>query len=117
MLEDRYLEGTRLRLRKSTCSASGDVVYKLGQKLPCGPATHRKLTNLYLSQGEHRLLANLPARALCKRRYRIGELVLDVLESGLMLAEAEFASEEEMAGFVPPVWVGEEVSLMPEWPL
>lgn len=116
MLEDRYLEGTRLRLRKSTCSASGDVVCKLGQKLPYGPPTHRMLTNLYLSEGEHALLAALPSRAVCKRRYRIGELVLDVLESGLMLAEAEFASEEEMVSFTPPEWVGEEVTLVPVAP-
>lgn len=102
------MHGTSLRLRRSTCSVSQDVVYKLGQKLTT--PTGRWLTNFYLDEQEYTVLSALPARTLSKRRYRVGPLVLDLLETGLMLAEAEFASSEEMAAFRPPDWVGEEVT-------
>ena len=38
---------------------------------------------------------------------------LDVFEGkfdGLLLAEVEFASEEEALGYIPPEWFGEDVS-------
>ena len=56
-------------------------------------------------------------RRLHKRRHVIphGDLQIevDVYEGdleGLVVAEIEFASEEEARGFEPPDWIGEEVT-------
>ena len=59
-------------------------------------------------------------RRIEKRRYRFGEpsIELDVYAStlsGLVTAEVEFDSEVEAAGFVPPPWLGREVTGRPEW--
>jgi len=57
------------------------------------------------------------ARRLRKRRHLIPhgelEIELDVYEGdleGLVVAETEFASEEEARAFEPPGWIGEEVT-------
>ena len=56
-------------------------------------------------------------RRLRKRRHLIPhgelEIELDVYEGdldGLVVAETEFASEEEARAFEPPGWIGEEVT-------
>jgi CYTH domain-containing protein len=94
-IHDRYIEGTRLRLRDMGSQR------KLTQKEAPSPPDYARtvITNLYLSQAEYDLLTALPARELRKRRYRLGRYSIDVFEGplrGLVLAEAEFASEDEM---------------------
>ena len=93
---DRYLTGTRLRLRSIT--AGGAVTYKLGQKVrpePSSPSIVR-LTNIYLSPDEFEALRTLAGRELRKTRWRSpyagGRLVVDeFIDSlaGLVLAELE----------------------------
>ncbi len=93
---DRYLTGTRLRLRSITAGAA--VTYKLGQKVrpePSSPAMV-KLTNIYLSPDEFEVLRALPGRELRKTRWRSpyagGRLVVDEFVdalAGLVLAELE----------------------------
>lgn len=104
-LTDRYLTGTRLRLRRSV---EGDrTVRKLTQKVPGA------LTTIYLDEPEYEVLAAQPAAVLGKRRYRVPPLVVDVFEgplAGLVLAEAEFESAAEVTAFVPPEWVVAEVT-------
>lgn len=64
------------------------------------------------------LLAKADGNIITKTRYEIPEkdnltIELDVFEGkfdGLLLAEVEFASEEEALGYVPPEWFGEDVS-------
>ncbi len=64
------------------------------------------------------LLAKADGIIITKTRYEIPEkdnltIELDVFEGkfdGLLLAEVEFASEEEALGYVPPEWFGEDVS-------
>ncbi len=67
---DRYIIGTRLRLRRAEGPLG--VVYKLGQKVrddPGDPETVR-LTNMYLSEDEYNALLVLPAAELHKARSR-----------------------------------------------
>ena len=79
--------------------ADGAVTCKLGQKIrddARDPARVR-LTNLYLSEEEHALLATLPAAVLIKTRRRLGPFVVDEFGgslTGLILAEAEVADLE-----------------------
>lgn len=55
---------------------------------------------------------------ITKKRYEIPEknnltIELDIFEGdfcGLMLAEVEFASEEEALSYTPPVWFGRDVT-------
>ncbi len=98
---DRYLTGTRLRLRSVT--TAGATTYKLGQKVrpkPDSPAIV-KLTNTYLSGQEYEVLRALPGRDLRKTRWRsahaAGRLVVDEFSdplTGLVLAELELRPGE-----------------------
>lgn len=64
------------------------------------------------------LLAKADGNIITKTRYEIPEkdnltIELDVFEGkfdGLLLAEVEFASEEEALRYIPPEWFGEDVS-------
>lgn len=64
------------------------------------------------------LLTKADGNIITKTRYEIPEknnltIELDVFEGkfdGLLLAEVEFASEEEALGYIPPEWFGEDVS-------
>lgn len=90
---DRYVTGTRLRLREVRGS-DGSVTRKLGHKvrLSEGPA-EVACTNFYLNEHEWALLAGLPAKLLRKRRHlvhRDGLLVaIDEHEDGTLIAEID----------------------------
>lgn len=89
---DRYLDGTRLRLREVV--EDEQVVRKLGHKvrLKDGPA-EIACTSLYLDDAEWALLAALPARTLRKTRHlveRDGFIVaVDEHEDGTLVAEID----------------------------
>jgi CYTH domain-containing protein len=103
---DRYLVGTRLRLRQA-----GDV-YKLGQKIPTAPDAVA-LTNVYLSRDEYEVFLVLPARELRKRRrfvtwhdHRIA--VDEFTDRDLVLAEVELVADEP---YLPlPPWAVKDVT-------
>ncbi|MFE9428157.1 hypothetical protein ACFYNO_34965 [Kitasatospora sp. NPDC006697] len=104
---DRYLDGTRLRLRLVELRDSGGVELKLTQKVAAdrpGPV-QGLITNIYLSPDEYDRLLALPAATLRKTRYSFPPLGVDVFDAplhGLVLAEAEFDSDEEASAFPPP---------------
>ncbi|AEW97590.1 MULTISPECIES: CYTH domain-containing protein [Streptomycetaceae] len=106
VITDRYLTGTRLRLRQAVL-ADGTRELKLTQKVPIPRpgAVQGLITNTYLSQAEYDLMATLPAAVLRKTRLSVPPLGVDVFDGhlrGLVLAEAEFATDEEARAFVPP---------------
>ena len=92
-ITDRYLTGTRLRLRE-VCDRDGSVTRKLGHKvrLTDGPA-EVACTNLYLDDAEWAVLAALPARTLRKKRHLVeaGDWVVavDEHEDGTLVAEID----------------------------
>lgn len=112
---DRYLDGTRLRLRKQV--VGDDAVFKLTQKVRHdeGDPALVALTNIYLSLQEYEQIAALPARVLTKTR-RVCEFegqlfVVDEFHgrlAGLRLAEVEV--KDLQAPFRLPPWVGEAVT-------
>lgn len=114
-ITDRYLSGTRLRLRRMV-EARGDAAhtyYKFTQKIPGRDAGPGLLTTTYLSREEFDLLAVLPGSTLRKVRYSIPPFGIDVFESplsGLILAECEFEDDASMQSFVPPAWILAEVT-------
>ena len=115
LIEDRYIPGTRLRLRRMTevDRPGGGVTYKLTQKIPTVAGTPGLITTLYLSAAEYGALAVIPAVELRKVRSSVPPLGVDVFEgelAGLVLAEAEFESAEDEAAFQPPAEAIAEVT-------
>jgi len=113
-ITDRYLTGTRMRLRRVE-RRGAEPEFKLTQKIPAGrPGAVRGLiTNTYLSPAEYEVFAGLPARVLSKTRYRLPPLGVDVFEQplhGLVLAEAEFDSEASAQVFAVPSFAVAEVT-------
>ena len=100
---DRYVTGTRLRLREVR-ESDGTVTRKLGHKvrLSEGPAEVAS-TNFYLNDDEWTLLTALPAQLLRKRRHivrRDGLLVaIDEHEDGTLIAEID--DRDQPSDFVP----------------
>lgn len=104
-LVDRYIRGTRLRLRRVTTDDA--VVVKLAQKIRVTDADPERvmLTNLYLSADEHAALAALPADVITKTRWAATwagtELAIDEFHgqlSGLVLAETELGPDDQLLG-------------------
>ena len=102
-ITDRYLTGTRLRLREVR-DDDGTVVRKLGHKvrLTDGPG-EVACTNFYLDEQEWELLAALPGRVLRKTRYVAAadgcRVVIDEHEDGTLVAEID--DRDEPSDVVP----------------
>jgi len=114
-IEDRYIEGTRLRLR--LVAAGAESVYKLTQKvrLQDQDPSDLSITNTYLSPAEHAVISALPSRSISKTRRvcPVGEhdFVVDVFHGrllGLRLAEVEV--ENLCQPLTMPSWIGEEIT-------
>ncbi|MEU6849803.1 hypothetical protein ABZ901_07730 [Actinacidiphila alni] len=106
-ITDRYLTGTRLRLRRVELPY-GATELKLTQKIPApepgGGAVRGLITNTYLSRAEYDVLAGLPAAVLTKTRLGVPPMGVDVFDGrlrGLVLAEAEFGTDDEARAYVP----------------
>lgn len=102
---DRYVTGTRLRLREVR-EGDGTVTRKLGHKVRLGHGPSEvACTNFYLDDGEWALLMTLPAKLLRKRRHlvrRDGLLVaIDEHEDGTLIAEIDDHDDRS--------------NLLPEW--
>ena len=101
---DRYLVGTRLRLRRMEDS-SGTIAYKLARKLPPHAPGAGIMGNLYLDRAEYELLHALPAGEIRKHLQYAGTWRIDIFEGpleGLLLAEAEVETDAELAALKPP---------------
>jgi CYTH domain-containing protein len=113
-ITDRYIDGTLLRLREQT-DAGGPAMFKLTQKIPArtNGAQQGLITSIYLTEGEFRLLAQLPGKMCSKVRYSVPPFGIDVFEGtlqGLRLAEAEFNSAAEADVLVVPDFMLHEVT-------
>ena len=113
---DRYLHGTRLRLRE-VHETDGTAVRKLGHKVRLGDdAREVACTSLYLDDAEWAALSVLPGDRLTKVRILVPHgdhtIALDVLEAphgGLVLAEID-AAEGEAVDLPPRYDVVREVT-------
>jgi CYTH domain-containing protein len=133
-ITDRYLPGTRLRLRQMESLADGRSVFKLTQKYRSEnqAPTETTITNMYLDEAEYERLKLLEARVLEKTRhpYRFQDRVfsIDIFEGrrrGLILAEVEWdeagrAEEIHLPGFMrkdvtsDPFFRGGNLAMMPD---
>jgi len=118
LIEDRYIDGTRLRLRRMTASDTGRVVLKLTKKYETADPRAQPMVTAYLTDAEFALLAALPAQRLVKRRYAVGSYSIDLFEgplAGLELAESEQPDEAALAALAQPEWALREVSDDPRY--
>jgi CYTH domain-containing protein len=116
---DNYITGTRLRLRKIREPYKREWTWKLAQKFAPDPndLSRTLITNIYLSQFEYEQLAVFEGNEIRKNRHKYeheGRVYsIDVflgLLWGLILAETEFATDEEMDAFMPPDFAVLEVT-------
>jgi CYTH domain-containing protein len=115
LIEDRYLRGTRLRLRRMTNLEEPGfrLTYKLTQKVPSVNGAPGLITTLYLSADEYAVLLGIPSDTLRKIRSSFPPLGVDVFEGplhGLVLAEAEFETARDEANFHLPAQAVAEVT-------
>lgn len=115
---DRYVTGTRLRLREVR-DHEGTVIRKLGHKvrLSEGPA-EVACTNFYLNDQEWALLGALPAQVLRKKRHMVHRdgliVAIDEHEDGALIAEID---DRDQRSTVVPGWldITEDVSDDERW--
>ena len=110
-ITDNYVTGTRLRLRKVRVPETNEWTLKLTQKhTPAPPDFSRALiTNIYLSPYEYEVLSVFEGNELRKNRYPYEhegrrysvDVFLGPLR-GLMLAETDFDTDEELDSFGAP---------------
>jgi CYTH domain-containing protein len=113
---DRYIPGTRLRLRRMEDETGNVIALKLTQKYdpPTGTGLETIITNLYLNETEFQALACLEGPTLRKRRYPYPfagrNFSIDVFEGalkGLILCEIEFDEHTDSHLELPPFAVRE----------
>lgn len=115
-IEDRYLSGTRVRLRRAVTvsdDAATSTVYKLTQKIPRADGSPGLITTFYLDVSEYETFSRLPGHCLDKTRVSVPPLGIDCFSgplAGLYLAEAEFDTQADMDAFVPPGFVVADVT-------
>jgi CYTH domain-containing protein len=118
-ITDHYIPRTRLRLRRMVDSRGGAVTRKLAQKFHAdgsGPL-ETTITNLYLDEPEYEALRALGGREITKDRYAYpwrGRMYhIDVFHGpleGLILAEIECETKEEMSSLPPPDFAAADVT-------
>ncbi len=114
---DRYIIGTRLRLREVT--EDGAITRKLSQKirLSSGPQ-EVACTNFYIDEGEWDVLERLPATVLRKTRLLVDRdgirVAVDVFKDGTIVAEID---DGENPSDLIPDWLSvlEDVSDEEQW--
>lgn len=109
---DNYITGTRLRLRKIRVPQTKKWRLKLTQKYAPEPPdfSHTVITNTYLTAAEYQVLSVFEANEIRKNRYPFEfagrRYTIDLFMGGLwglILAETEFATDEEMKSLtIPP---------------
>jgi CYTH domain-containing protein len=122
VIQDRYIEGTRLRLRRMSRPGPGEVKWKLTKKYRCDDPAARPIVTSYLTAAEYEVLCALPARELSKRRYHV-EIAgrywsVDLFEGplhGLETIECEAEDAVSLAALAPPDWALREITHLPQW--
>ena len=115
---DHYVDGTRLRLR-SVDEAGAETDRKLGHKRRVVETDPTAImhTSLYLDEAEFEVVSTLPGRRLVKTRWAVdadgtpasvNEFHEDL--TGLILLEVDLGEPALLDGFVPPPWVGPELT-------
>ncbi|HKR00579.1 MAG TPA: hypothetical protein VJT09_07890 [Pyrinomonadaceae bacterium] len=116
---DNYITGTRLRLRKLRTPKTRKWTLKLTQKYTPAPPdfTSTIITNTYLTAYEYQVLSVFEGNEIRKNRYPFEfdgrRYSIDVFLGalwGLILAETDFETDEEMEAFTLPPFAVADVT-------
>jgi CYTH domain-containing protein len=116
---DNYLTGTRLRLRKVRVPQTKKWTMKLTQKFTPAPPDFSRtiITNTYLTAYEYEVLSIFEGNEIRKNRYPFEyegrKYSIDVFLGalwGLILAETDFETDEEMDNFALPSFAAADVT-------
>ena len=119
LLSDRYLKGSRLRLRVMVDMPEQRIVYKLNKKAASDSPYCRTMSRILLAEHEYGLMASLPADILTKTRHyvdyngRTGIASVDVFEghlAGLVLCEIEAGNLLDLMAMPVPSFVIRDVT-------
>ena len=116
-ITDLYVTGARLRLREARPTDGSAPMLRLSRKADLDIHT-RLITSIYLPEEEFAVLAtSLPGLRIRKLRHRLRcsdvAVCVDEFQAelhGLILAEAEFKSLEQLAAFPMPDFAVREVT-------
>jgi CYTH domain-containing protein len=122
LIEDRYITGTRLRLRRMTADDTGNVALKLTKKYNADNPIARPIVTAYLDAAEFAVFAQLPATPVTKRRYRLADrgvhFSLDCFEGALApleIVEIEWPDDAGLRALQAPLWAVREISNDPRF--
>lgn len=117
VIDDKYLRGTRLRLRIVTESQSGHRTIKLTKKAESSSPYFTTISRILLSPHEYRLIDAIDGDRLTKRRFHCTDrgrrFAIDRFEDaleGLVLCEVEADGLDELMEIEPPDFVQREVT-------
>lgn len=118
-ITDNYITGTRLRLRKIRVPQTNKWTVKLTQKFSIDPNDYSRtsITNIYLSPKEYQVLSIFEGNEIRKNRYPFeheGRMYsIDVFLGalwGLILAETDFETDEDLESFQTPTFADIDVT-------
>jgi CYTH domain-containing protein len=119
-ITDRYISGTRMRLRMMR--RGDETVFKLTRKYECEDPIARPIVTAYLDATEYEIFAALPALKLEKTRYTVRggghEFSLDRFSGplqGLWLSEMELPDLSELTALADPPWAMRDVTQEPAY--
>jgi len=116
---DNYITNTRLRLRKIRVPETKEYILKLTQKFAPDAEDFSRtvITNTYLNAAEYEVLSIFEGNEIRKNRYTYEfegrAFSIDVFLGalwGLILAETEFETDEEMEAFALPAFAVMDVT-------
>ena len=117
LIEDRYISGTRLRLRRMTDEAASTATLKLTKKYEASDPLARAIVTAYLTEVEYSVFAALPATPIAKIRHplSVNGLTYSVDRfagalAGLILAEIEWPDDAGLRSLPSPPGALREVS-------
>jgi CYTH domain-containing protein len=116
LIEDRYLDGSNLRLR-AVYPAGKPPVFKLGKKFGDADGV-AYTTTIYLSEAEYQVFDALPGATIRKRRYTLFGGALDryeVPDLPYAIFEIEFSNQSVTTHYVPPEFVNQEITDNPHY--
>lgn len=115
--KDKYLNGTRLRLRIQTDSDKNRQLIKLTKKYESDSAYFRQINTILLTPEELKIFDTLDGKRVEKTRfyhhYKNRIFSIDVFENelrGLLICEIEQAGLEDLMNAEPPPYVEGEVT-------
>lgn len=114
-IEDKYIDGGRLRLRVIR-EQGVETKVKLGKKYGFVGVEPENVVSIYLDKAEYNTLSLLPGVIARKSRYTLAGGSIDVYEYPALshaIFEVEFNSKEEAASFISPAFAGEEITRKP----